>query len=932
MAIFSSNANNISLIVDNDLTVTDADLYTALSNGQVDVTIGRNYSQTGAASEYIGQRNTSGLANSSFSVGGSLNVTGGVFQQSRNSGSVIMNVVENVNIQNSTFYGMNGTLAGNNGTASLNCVDLNISGSSFFLHRGNITDGRTIPVNITGDFTIEFTNSSQQVMFIGRASDNNAVLDMQIGSNLIVYGSAEGMFCSSLSEGSETVDVGGDVLISAGKVRFNAYENFTARGHEVIGTIGGSMLISGGSICLSSNRGNATWTVNGDYDQTGGYSVYKWYTQGTVELIVLGNYNVSNATVNFYGRTNLAAAEPVNVTVFGNGTFNDAIIMFDSCQTSTASHTLRFRGASVTYGNNTIFDHRSHLTAATNQAIIFYDRAGTINLNRTSSSFDIRQTKQTITSGTTVEFSASPFDLMISTHSSSVASDHTSLNVGGSLNMGTRMIVGREQPNYHALVDVNNGGVLRTAHINGLYSGTTDPSCVYPLIGGSLRMNYSLDPNSRVVYYGTDNQKLTGTGIGMATTESHRYGILEINFAGIPDVEHVYLTGDSAQVRTELILTNGELNLNSNHNSNVVGKTLHMLTNSIITRTSGYVRSETFDGSAGLSWMINSTGSYMVPFGRSSTEYIPFIYQPTAGNTGKATFATNRVAVDNTPLPPTVTHVRDVSGVDNSPRTVDRFWRIIIPGNVTANMTFTATSSEVGTIASPRAQLWEPVSQGWFPPGPTQSNPTATSTQIGGVTGLNNWWTLSQAGSPLPVELLSFEAAQAGASVLLDWSTASEINNDHFTVERSRDGVEFTDVLDVPGAGNSTSMINYSAYDTDPFNGVSYYRLRQTDFDGTQSWSIIRKVNLSREMPVTVYPNPVFSNVISIAAASETERVQSVNVYDLTGKLIQQLGQGSATDDLKVKELTLSNKMTPGSYLLEITTNESVYREKIIKQ
>jgi hypothetical protein len=273
-----------------------------------------------------------------------------------------------------------------------------------------------------------------------------------------------------------------------------------------------------------------------------------------------------------------------------------------------------------------------------------------------------------------------------------------------------------------------------------------------------------------------------------------------------------------------------------------------------------------------------------------------------------------------------------VFGADNSAQTVDRFWRISVPGSVTANMTFTATTSEVGSIANPRAQLWEPVSQGWFPPGPTQSNPTITSTNIGGVTGLNNWWTLSQAGSPLPVELLSFEASQAGASVRLDWSTASEINNDYFTVERSRDGVEFSDVINVSGAGNSTNVSNYTTFDTDPMNGVSYYRLRQTDFDGTQSWSEIRKINISRELPVSVYPNPVISNVISIAAASETERVKSVNIYDLSGKFIQQLGLGADSGDLKVKELTLTNEITPGSYLLEITTNESVYREKIIKQ
>lgn len=932
MAILSTNSNNISIDVGNDFTVSGAQLYTALTNGNVSVSVGRNYLQSGATSEYIGQRNTTGNASSTFSVSGSLNVTGGVFQQSRNAGNVILNVVENVNIQNSTFYGMNGTMAGNNGTASLSCVDLNISGGSFYLHRGNITDGRTIPVNISGDMSVEFTNTSQQVMFVGRASDNNAVLDMQIGSNLLVYGSADGLFCSSISEGAETIDITGDVLISAGRVRFNSYEYFTARGHAVTGNIGGSLLISGGSISLSSNRGVANWTVAGDYEQTGGYATLKWYNQGGSNLTIMGNFTLSNALLNLYSHPTLATSDAVKFSVHGNATFSNSTVMFDSCQSSTASHIMTLKGGAVTFGSNTVFDHRAHLTAIVNQGQIHYDRTGTINLNRTSSSFDIRHVKQVITSGTTVEYSASPFDLMIATHSSSVAASHTSLNVNGSLNMGTKMIVGREQPNYYALVDVASGGVLRTAHTNGLYSGTTDPSCIYPLISGSLRMNFNLDANSTVVYYGNDNQKLTGTGIGMATTASHRYGILEINFSGTPDVEYVYLSGDSAQVRNELKMTNGELNLNSNHNSNGVGQTLHMLTNSIITRTNGYIRSETYDGSARLSWMINTTGSFMVPFGRSSTEYIPFTYQPTTGNTGRAIFATNRVAANNTPFPPTVTHVRDVFGADNSAQTVDRFWRISVPGSVTANMTFTATTSEVGSIANPRAQLWEPVSQGWFPPGPTQSNPTITSTNIGGVTGLNNWWTLSQAGSPLPVELLSFEASQAGASVRLDWSTASEINNDYFTVERSRDGVEFSDVINVSGAGNSTNVNNYTTFDTDPMNGVSYYRLRQTDFDGTQSWSEIRKINISRELPVSVYPNPVISNVISIAAASETERVKSVNIYDLSGKFIQQLGLGADSGDLKVKELTLTNEITPGSYLLEITTNESVYREKIIKQ
>ncbi len=94
-----------------------------------------------------------------------------------------------------------------------------------------------------------------------------------------------------------------------------------------------------------------------------------------------------------------------------------------------------------------------------------------------------------------------------------------------------------------------------------------------------------------------------------------------------------------------------------------------------------------------------------------------------------------------------------------------------------------------------------------------------------------------QCATPLPIELLSFDAHNDGATVLLEWRTATETDNHYFTIERSTDGISYSDLLNTPGAGTSQTAIDYKAHDAEPVAGVSYYRLRQTDFDGSSAVS-----------------------------------------------------------------------------------------------
>lgn len=930
IAYCDTNFNDTYLTVTNDLNITDAQLYVSTTAGGLNMQVGRNFTQNGATSIFYGQRHSEAFGNVNIGINGSLSVNAGSFYQSRGYGSIDLNVTEVININNSTFGAMNNGTTGNNGDASLSCSDLLITNSKFYLHRGEISDSRIIDVTVTNDFVISFSDSLQVVYLISRAGYNTARLNLTVGGNLIVSGHNKGLFVTSMSSGEEIISIGNNINILGGKTRFNGYEIASSRGHDITATIGGSLLIADGSISLSTQKGISNWSIQGDFDQTGGFSVCKWNT-GASNIDVAGNYNLLNSVAVLYNKSNTATPDQIKLTINGDASFENSTFCFDSCYLSTAVHELVFKGSDVLFGNNTVFAHRAHLTTRTIFGLIRYDRPGTINVTRTSPLYDVQQVKQLITANTIVDFSASAFDFTIASHASANVNYHTTLNIDGTLNLGTNMIAAREQPLYYAKVNVNSGGRLATGHPNGLYSFATGSSAIRPQISGDYRMNFYLDANSTVEYNGLDNQIITSAGMGIATTVDHEYGYLDINFQGTPDVEFVYPENDDVNIRTGLVVTDGELNLDDDHITTGGGRILNLENGATITRSNGYIRSETEDGSGAIRWNITTAGSFVIPFGYNDAEYIPFTYQPVSGSSGDVMIATYHSAVDNSPFPPTVTHVRDFGGADNSANTVDRFWRIVVPGNVTSNLTFSMTNAERGGIVNPRAQLWEPVSLGWFPPAGVQSNPTINTTLAGTQTSLNNWWTLSSQSSPLPVELLSFDAKAQSGVVKLDWITASEINNDYFTVEKSRNGFEFNDLLTVDGNGTTTAVSNYSAYDEQPYSGVNYYRLRQTDFDGRTSHSEIKVVSFIKAGVVSLYPNPFRGDIINLSTTDANDVVEKVSVFDAAGKLIfsQKAGEGFASNG--ITKINIGDDIAEGTYMMEISTLSGVYRERIVK-
>jgi hypothetical protein len=182
--------------------------------------------------------------------------------------------------------------------------------------------------------------------------------------------------------------------------------------------------------------------------------------------------------------------------------------------------------------------------------------------------------------------------------------------------------------------------------------------------------------------------------------------------------------------------------------------------------------------------------------------------------------------------------------------------------------------------------------------GPTYNagaNLTGSITSTSSPTAFNSFSTFALGdkiggGNILPIGLLSFSAKPDNDRVTLDWTTSTESNNSYFTVEKSKDGVNFDFVSAVPSealGGNSAVVLDYSAIDLSPYTGVSFYRLRQTDLDGHFTYSSIVSVNFVRQKSVSVYPNPS-KGALYLSGVGLTETSLKVEWFDLSGKSLLQ--------------------------------------------
>ncbi len=928
-----SSTGTLQLNVTNDLTVVRGSFRMVNSSGLANISVGRDILISSTSSIVYGQYNTTSSADVNLSAGRNFTISSGLFYQTAGLGSISLNVAQSMAMNNGTFYGTNNTTSGNYGTAVCTIGSFNYNGGSFYFHNSNVTDGRNVVINCLGDFDIRFTSSVNRVVLINQAGINNAGLMLTIGGNFMTSGSnTTAYFLSSASSGNEFIGISGSMTLAASDVFIAGTTTPYGNNHDVTLSIMNNLTVTAGNLYCSTVGGNAAVSVNGNVSITGGTVNAKWNT-GKTDFIISGNYTQSGGTFNFHAR-NAVTADSVQVTLMGNFNQTGGTISFDAYQgEENPENYLYIYGTTFSVGGTGIISHANHLTTYTKFGNIWFNRTGTTTYNRSSTNHDIRQVKIFV-SGECVldaEFSTQP--LQIASHASSDRNTHTTFEMDGILSLGTRQILARQQANYYACIQLNQDSRLRTAHTGGLYSGTATASCINSMISGLNRMDYYLDPLSIVEYCGTANQTVTGIPNGIAATNNHKYGILEINHQGTLDASWVSPeAANEVYVRTTLQLERGELNLDTDHNpSNGGGRPVIIEDYANVSRNTGYIRSETEDGSGLLRWNIPfAGGTHIIPFGYNSSNYIPFTFSPTSGITGTLSVATYHTLPSNVVYPAGVLHVNDLTGADNSANTVDRFWRVDVSGTAVADITFEATSAESGTITNPRAQRWTPANNGWEPAQGVQSNPTSTSTLASGISGLGTWWTLSSSTSPLPVQLAYIKTVCIDRKVSLQWVTQSELNNDYFFIEKSTDGRIFNELAKVKGAGTTSATSYYSFVDDETVKGKSaIYRLSQTDFNGQPSRVGEVQSAACNSKPVLSIQQVISSSSLSLHINSETSGNATIEIADATGKKVKwekmELQAG-------INSVIITDEFAAGFYTATVRCNNEIAVAKTVIQ
>lgn len=358
-----------------------------------------------------------------------------------------------------------------------------------------------------------------------------------------------------------------------------------------------------------------------------------------------------------------------------------------------------------------------------------------------------------------------------------------------------------------------------------------------------------------------------------------------------------------------------------------------------LTRTTGQLVSETTPaaGYGRLVWAIGTgTGTYVIPFGTGAVALPVTVTIGTAGvgATGSLDAATYPTPPANTPLP---TGVSSLQGNPN--KALDRFW-ILQPTNYTTapvtNLAFTYQEAEWSTspnaIAEARLRLQRWNGSNFEAPQGTVS--TANNLLTSGTpTGLGIF-AAADLNNPLPVELREFTAVAAGRNSVLDWSTASEKNNQGFDVEASLDGQVFAKRGFVAGHGTSSAPLTYRFSDENAAQrgSLQYYRLRQVDADGTATYSPVRIVRFAVPAgpALTAWPNPAHDTYTIRLAAARAQRAV-VRVHDAVGRLVRELPVQLQAGDNELPG-AFGPDMANGVYLLSTVLDGQVVHSRLVRE
>ncbi len=181
----------------------------------------------------------------------------------------------------------------------------------------------------------------------------------------------------------------------------------------------------------------------------------------------------------------------------------------------------------------------------------------------------------------------------------------------------------------------------------------------------------------------------------------------------------------------------------------------------------------------------------------------------------------------------------------------------------------------------------------------------------------------------LPVELISFTAVKVDVGLELQWQTASELNNEKFEIEMSQDGRRFQKIGEEKGYGTTQTQVDYDFQIEEPPVGLSYYRLKQVDFDGQFEYSDIVSAHFDKGGSIgTIFPNPSRTGRVNLELTTKESKMVPISVFDVTGKLVKdqlrQLEKGNNQLNFDFSSLKA------GSYILKVGFEDGPISRKLI--
>lgn len=362
-------------------------------------------------------------------------------------------------------------------------------------------------------------------------------------------------------------------------------------------------------------------------------------------------------------------------------------------------------------------------------------------------------------------------------------------------------------------------------------------------------------------------------------------------------------------------------------------------------------------------WNIQTgSGNYTVPFTTDNSNVkIPLSINVTSAGTGTGYLALSTwevstgVASNNMPYPSEVVHMAGANGqADVSEYAVDRFWIMDVNdplgtgetfGNepvATYNFGFNPSVNETGgsnalAVMNLGAQRYNGATDqwhGWFSGTPAVANAiwgTSNGTSVSGVAPVGPWyrtWTLADISEPLPIELTSFEVNCDEEGVVIQWETASELNNDYFELQKSENGVDFNVLAIIDGNGSSNSTTQYSY--TDPSGAMSgaFYRISQVDFDGyAKDYEAVKVSPCISNDDLVVYAGNAGEVVIEVESFQDEDF--TVVIYDALGKQIGMTTVVSAVEG--GNRFSMQNDaLAFGNYLVTLRSANRVLSQKVI--